>query len=682
MAGINVLASDNPLRDTISEPLLEYPSDRVSIDQQESLVEYCRKALSEKGRLSTELQGFVPRDAQIALSMAIVEAVETKSLCVAEAGTGTGKTFAYLIPCLMSKKKVLISTATKTLQDQLFNKDLPQLLQALGLSVKAHNLKGRGNYLCLHRIMMHNQEGRFTEPQIAKEIAHIASKLPKIKTGDRGELPEIAENSPVWPYATSQIDNCLGAECSFYNQCFLVKARRRALESQVVIINHHLFFADSQLKEEGFGELLPGTEVVVFDEAHQLAEIATHFHGSHVSTRQLQDLVQNVLNQSPVLEITASPLLGFIETLKHSIEKLLIEAEAMEERFSWSIIEKKPAWKEPWSVLIQSFNKINEHLPPDEGDEAELKKLKQQLLSIEDILSRFTQPLNKEIVWVERFKRSLIFHLTPLDIAPAFNQLLSKQKAAYIFTSATLTVGADFSCFLHSLGLQHARTLQLASPFNYAKQALLYLPRDLPDPKHPTYYTALLRQVLPVIDALQGRCFFLFTSHKALKEVAQLLGNTLKYPLLIQGEEAKPILLKRFKQLGNAVLLGTATFWEGVDVKGEALAGVIIDKLPFASPYDPVVQGKLAHFQTQGISGFAHYSLPGAILALKQGVGRLIRDYEDYGVLVIADPRLTARGYGRDIFASLPPLVKTREEQKVLAFIKQFSKEKNEIISD
>ncbi|MBA2657956.1 MAG: ATP-dependent DNA helicase [Tatlockia sp.] len=652
------------------------------VEPVDDVVGHCQRVLSAKGRLATAIPGFVARPGQIELSSAIALAIVEKSTLVAEAGTGTGKTYAYLLPCLLSGKKALISTATKTLQDQLVQKDLPMLARALGLSLRVQNLKGRANYLCRHRIKLYAEEGRFASPNSAHEILHIREKLPQLMEGERVELPEISEDSPVWPYVTSTVDNCLGGECEQYQHCFLVKARKRALEADLVVINHHLFFADSRLKEDGFGELLPGVDMVVFDEAHQLAEIAVNFHGKRLSTRQLRDLMDDLLREWPVLDLANQPLKQLSIKTDKVIDHLFLGLSSREERIAWDEALQSKAFTIAWTELESLLDELLNCLYAAEVNEnPNLSRCLKRLEELRELGLSFKEKDKLQIRWVEQFKQSLIFHATPLDIAESFSSFLAKQESAFVFTSATLTMSSSFDCFIKPLGLTTAKTLSLASPFDYQQQALLYLPRDLPDPRNARYYDCLVEKALPIIKACGGRCFFLFTSHRALKLVAQLLANTLNYPLLIQGEEAKPILLARFRQLGNAVLLGTATFWEGVDVKGEALSCVIIDKLPFANPVDPVVRGKMSYLKSLGLSGFDELSLPNAVLALKQGVGRLIRDASDRGVLMIADPRLTSRDYGRQIFASLPSLPKTRDEKKVLTFIDNLAL-KNEPLSN
>lgn len=614
------------------------------------------------------------RAPQSDLAEAIAQAIDDKSILVAEAGTGTGKTFAYLLPCLLSGKKALISTATKTLQDQLYQKDLPTLVRALGLSTRIQNLKGRANYICQHRVELHAEEGHFQSPQCAHEVAHVRSKLSQMTLGDRSELPELSEDSPVWPYVTSTVDNCLGAECPNYEDCFLVKARKRALTADVVVINHHLFFADSRLKDEGFGELLPGVDVVIFDEAHQLAEIATHFNGDRIGTRQFRDLVDDVIREWPAIDLANQPLKALSFKADKLMDELVTHVSAFDERSSWEELKRNKTFMGIWDTWLSLQSELLECFDAEAiAEKPGLMRCKERLEEFSAVLQLFTQAQNDKIRWLERFKHTLVFHATPYTVAEPFSQLLKRQSCTYVFTSATLTMADSFECFCNPLGLDEAKTLLLPSPFDFQEQALLYLPRGLPDPKNQNYYDLLLKRVIPIIEELGGRCFFLFTSHKALKQVAQMMDGVLNYPILIQGTEAKPILLERFRQLGNAVLLGTATFWEGVDVKGEALSCVIIDKLPFSSPVDPVTRGRMAYLKEKGLSGFDELSLPNAVIALKQGVGRLIRDNTDKGILVIADPRLTGREYGRRILASLPKLPKTRDEQKVLKFINELA---------
>lgn len=635
--------------------------------------EACQSLFSSSGRLTRALPGFVARAAQVEMAVAVADTIERHQTLVVEAGTGTGKTYAYLVPSLLSRKRIILSTATKTLQDQLVQKDLPTLIRALGLSVRVQNLKGRANYVCRYRTQLCADEGRFVSAKLAHELINVFEALPRLNSGERGELPHIPEDSPVWPYVTSTTENCLGGDCPSYQECFLVKARRRAMESDVVVINHHLFFADSKLKDEGFGEILPNAQVVIFDEAHQLADIAANFSGERGSTRQVRDLMDDLLREWPPLALANQPLQEKSLNLDRIIDALQLAFPQGEDKLLWEQLGRQSPFMTCWHTMVEFLLELSQEFEPI-GHEltSGLTRCQERLQSLIKSLQHYTTaPLSGTIQWVERFKHSLAWHITPIGVHESFQSHLNREKQAYIFTSATLAVAGKFQSFTEQLGLLDANTLCLESPFDFKTQAMLYLPRGIPDPKNADYYDHLIQKVLPVINACGGRTFLLFTSYRGLNYVASKLRGHLKYPLLVQGEESKRILLERFREAGNAVLLGTATFWEGVDVKGEALSCVIIDKLPFASPMDPIIQGKMAHYERQGMSSFHALSLPEAIIALKQGVGRLIRDSADTGVLVIVDPRLTSRDYGRDIFESLPKLPKTRCSKKVLDFINQ-----------
>ncbi len=627
------------------------------------------RLFSTGGRLSTAIPEFVVRPQQAELAEAIANAIQQQTTLVVEAGTGTGKTFAYLAPCLLSGKKVVISTATKTLQDQLVYKDLPGLIQALGLSTRVQNLKGRNNYICRYRTQLFAEQGRLQSASCAQDIAYVREKLPQLTHGERSELPDLAEDSAAWPFVTSTVDNCLGHSCDYHQKCFLTQARKKAIEAELVVINHHVYFADSRLKEEGFGELLPTVSVVVFDEAHQLPDIATDFQGTQFGTRQIRELFDDVLREWPILDLVNYPFKLMSIELDKLFDELLMQCR--EDRQTWETTLSSATFASAWAACVAFLERWMDLISPQATDTPGLARCKTRCTALWNLVNAFCTASSKMIRWVEKFKRSVVFHQTPLDSAAYCQSLFAQNNSAYIFTSATLTASNSFASFTKPMGLIDPKLLQLPSPFDFQQQALLYLPRGLPDPKYNHYHDALLTKALPVIEACGGRCFFLFTSHRALHYVAQQLRQRLALPLLVQGEEAKPILLARFRELGNAVLLGTATFWEGVDVKGELLSCVIIDKIPFSSPKDPVMQGKLNYWQSQGLSGFDDISLPAAVLALKQGVGRLIRDVTDRGVLMIADPRLTGRGYGETIFASLPPMRKTRQEETVLAFIQR-----------
>lgn len=642
----------------------------ISASSQTEVSPFYQTLFAAGGRLSAAIPEFSPRSQQRDLAQAIDTAIAQQQTLVIEAGTGTGKTFAYLIPSLISGKKIVVSTATKTLQDQLVNKDLPLLIRALGLATQVQNLKGRSNYICRHRTQLYAEEGQLQSQACAQDIAYVREKLSQLVHGERSELPHLREDSLAWPYVTSTTENCLGRACEDYDECFLMRARKRAINADVVVINHHIFFADSRLKEEGFGELLPQASAVIFDEAHQLSEIALGFYTTQFGTRQTRELFDDMLRVWPVLDLVNYPWKQWSVVLDQLLDRLWLTIP--EGSHAWQMIYKNPSFQHAWTEFIAFMARWVEAMPPIQAqDEPELMQCKMRLITLYTVIQQFQTVNAQQIPWIEKFKRSIVFHHTPFDIAPEFKSLLARYACAYIFTSATLTLANSFTCFTKPLGLENPLTLQFPSPFDFMVQSLLYLPRGLPDPNDLRYYEVLLHKVLPVMMACGGRCFFLFTSHHALQDMAKRLRPHVSFPLLVQGEEAKPILLTRFRELGNAVLLGTSTFWEGVDVKGEALSCVIIDKIPFLNPKDPVLQGKAKFYQQQGLSGFAELSLPAAVLALKQGVGRLIRDVSDRGVLMLADPRLTGRDYGKHIFASLPPMRKTRNEQTVLEFIER-----------
>lgn len=645
-----------------------------------TLTALCEKLFSEQGDFKSSLKDYEQRDAQKILALAIADTMKNKDVLTAEAGTGTGKTFAYLAPALLSGQKTIISTATKTLQDQLFSHDIPILKKILGVASHVVNLKGRNNYVCRYRTKLYATQGSFNEPEVLHDVLFIHDALPRLRVGDKGELPNIREESGAWYYTTATHDNCLGGGCPDYEDCFLVKARKRAMKADVVVINHHLFFADTRLKDEGFGELLPGADVVIFDEAHQLPDVASQFYSVHLSTRQCEQWMNDCVTAWPLarkndeLSVLADSLHDLFNKM-HEATGVSGQKQMFEEaRRNPSFHEVIQLWDEWFSAMKACLNLkgLEEQSP--------LTVLSDELTTMHETLLR-TKNNASEIHWVEYFKSSMVIHCTPMDIAELFQTLMKRHHAAYIFTSATLTVEHSFETFLAALGMLHSKTLQLSSPFDYKNQALLYLPRGLPDPLDKTYHDCFIKAAIPVIEALEGRTFLLFTSHQALNYVASKIKLMINLPILVQGEESKTVLIQRFKKHGNAVLLGTYTFWEGVDVKGHALSCVIIDKLPFESPTDPVISGKMTYFKQQGRSGFDELLLPNAIVALKQGMGRLIRDMRDKGIFVLMDPRLLSRSYGKTVFSSLPDMSKTRTFSTVNRFIEErlFSHETTDI---
>ena len=626
--------------------------------------------LGPDGPLARQVPGFAPRPQQQAMAAAVEAILEDGGTLIVEAGTGTGKTFAYLAPALRSGARIIISTGTRHLQDQIYHQDLPVVRRSLKIPVQVALLKGRGNYLCLYRLHAAEQEGRLPAREQVAELRRVRRWAKRTRRGDIAELSDVPESSPLWPRVTSTVDNCLGQDCPHFDDCFLVKARREALAADVLVINHHLFCADLALKETGFAELLPGAEAVILDEAHQLPEIATHFFGRSLSGRQLSELARDTIVEQARDAADFPELRQRAEALEPVVLALRQALGATERRALWREIADQPAVRGAVGQATEALERLREALK----EAAQRGKgLENCARRVEDLAQRLAAVTGEEISpdnarWFETYGRGFTLNLTPLDIAPTFRARLAAQSGAWIFTSATLAVGEGFEHFAARLGLEDYAALRLDSPFDFARHTLLYHPPGLPDPGSPSYTMALLDAALPVLEASRGRAFLLFTSHRALREAGERLAGRLDYPLLVQGAAPKAVLLREFRALGNAVLLGTASFWEGVDVRGEALSCVIIDRLPFAAPGDPVLQSRIESLRQRGEDPFLQYQLPQAVIALKQGVGRLIRDVTDRGVLMLCDPRLLSKSYGRVFLDSLPPMPRTRKLERVQAF--------------
>lgn len=625
--------------------------------------------LGAKGPLANVVPGYAPRAQQRIMAEAVARALENDEILIAEAGTGTGKTFAYLAPALLSGKRVIISTGTRNLQDQLYHKDLPVVRKALGVPARTALLKGRANYLCLYRLATTEASGRFRGGQQAAEFQRIRTWAGRTQHGDIAEIDNVPEASPLWSQVTSTADNCLGSTCPHLQDCHVLKARRRALEADVLVINHHLFFADMVVKEDGFSELLPGADAFILDEAHQLPEVGGHFFGLSLTSRQLRELagdtVAEQLGDAPDFVAVRERA----ERLDKTVADLRLALGGAPRRAPWAEVADCTEVCSAIEELAEALKLLNESLK----EAAERGKgLANCLRRGEELGERLECLLGfggeDHVRWFETHIRSFSLNLTPLEIAPALRARMASYQSAWVFTSATLAVGDRFEHFAGRLGLDDARTLRLESPFNFARNALLYHPTGLPDPASPNYTQAMIEAALPVLAASRGRAFLLFTSYRALHEAATSLQGRIAFPLLLQGSLPKGELLARFRALGNAVLLGTASFWEGVDVRGEALSCVVIDKLPFASPGDPVLQARIEAIRRRGGNPFLEYQLPHAIISLKQGVGRLIRDVHDRGVLMLCDPRLLSKSYGRLFLDSLPTMMRTRCLERVQHF--------------
>jgi len=619
--------------------------------------------------LARFLPGFSPREGQAAMASAVAAAIASGENLVAEAGTGTGKTLAYLIPALLSGGRVILSTATKTLQDQLFHRDLPVVTSALGRPVRIVQLKGRSNYLCLHRLRA-LEEG-VSDRQLARELNVLQRWSLVTRAGDIAETEAIAEDSAIWPKVTSTQENCLGNKCEFFDRCYVVAARQAAMSAEIVVVNHHLLLADMVLKDEGFGELLPGSDAVVIDEAHQFPEIAQGFFNLSLNSLGLLDLAEDFRAEMLAFAPAAAEPGQLADAMTRAVYDLRLTLPAGATTLDWEAAGA--AFSQQIDAVVACLDGIIDLVDRQNGLETAglLRCRERACAAVEKIENISGADETAGLRWLGLSRRGVTLNYTPIDIAAGLQKLFAAQSRAWIFTSATLAVGDDFNHFEGRMGLVDPARLVIPSPFNYAEAGFLYLPTAMPDPSSPGYTGALLAEIRPLLDASQGRAFLLFTSHRALQEAAELLraDESFQYPLLVQGEAPRSKLLEQFTQMATPVLLGTASFWEGVDIRGDGLVLVVIDKLPFASPGDPLVRTTLEAIAKNGGKPFTDYQLPQAILALKQGVGRLIRDGQDFGVVVLADPRIATKSYGRRFLRSLPPFCQTTDVQQAIDFL-------------
>ena len=635
------------------------------------------------GALARHIHGYRVRTQQIEMAGEVARAIRDCATLVCEAGTGTGKTFAYLIPALLSGGKIIISSGTKTLQDQLFQRDLPLVREALKISLTTALLKGRANYVCHHHLERNLGEARLGSRDDAVHLQRIKHFARSSARGDRSELADVPEDAPAWAYATSTRENCLGSKCSRYDECFVMAARREALTADVVVVNHHLFLADLVLKDEGMAELLPACNTVVFDEAHQLPQTATLFFGESLSTGQLIELARDMQIEAATTARDVPALSALAPRLERAARDLRLCVSESNARIAARALRSRADFQSALTSIGSCLAESKLALEALAERSEELERLAWRADDLGARLSRWREEGMErsaknggELVrWAEVYSHALQLHATPLSVAEVFRKELDGRPRAWIFTSATLAVSGDFSLYCGELGLAEARTRCWDSPFDYARQALLYVPRDLAEPNSPEHTRAVVERALPVIRAGGGGAFLLFTTLRGMRLAYELLREAfardqLTYPLLQQGEGSRSEILARFRRLGNAVLVASASFWEGVDVRGEALSLVVIDKLPFAPPDDPVLQARLEQIDKSGRNPFMVYQLPQAVIALKQGAGRLIRDEDDRGVLMICDRRLFSKAYGRRIIPSLPPMRLTRELEDVLAFFR------------
>lgn len=627
--------------------------------------------LGAEGPFAREVPGFVPREVQQVMARAVAEAIADRHALIAEAGTGTGKTFAYLVPAMISGKRVIISTGTKALQDQLFHRDLPRVRSVLGAPLSAALLKGRANYLCLHRLEQTRTEGHFSNREQVSQLQAIHAWSKATKSGDRAELAELPEDSPLWPRVTSTTENCLGSDCPFFNDCFVVKARRAAQEADIVVVNHHLLFADLAIRQEGFGEILPGAHAFILDEAHQVPELAGQFFSITLTARQLTELATDTLAECASVSGALATLQPLIEAITPAVRRLRLALDRFPAKAAFVVIERDAEVERGLEDVRIALDELASALDVHAERSRGLAAVHERAMAMSARLTHLCDGSARDSVhWYELSAHGFALHATPLDLSQPLRELREQSHAAWIFTSATLSIAGRFDHFARQLGLHDPRSVCLDSPFDYARQALAYLPKGLPEPSARDYTEKMIEAVLPVLEASAGRAFLLFTSHRALRLAAELLAGRVTYPLFVQGSAPRHQLLSGFRESGNGVLLGAASFWEGVDVAGEALSVVVIDKLPFAAPDDPVLVARLEVLRESGLNPFVEWQIPNAVIALKQGAGRLIRDINDRGVLVLCDPRLTSKGYGRIFLASLPPMPRSADVEDVRVFFR------------
>ena len=637
---------------------------------------------SGEGPLGRVISGYRPRAQQLEMSRSLAEALESRGRLVAEAGTGTGKTLAYLVPAILFGGKVIVSTGTKTLQDQLFHRDIPAVREALARPVTIALLKGRANYVCPYHLERNLSDARLRSREEALHLQAIARFAAYSDSGDRMACSDVPEDAAAWSWATSTRDNCLGGDCPHHKACFVLKARKKALEADVVVVNHHLFFADVWLKDEGAGELLPASNAVIFDEAHQLPATASLFFGETITTGMLVDLCRDTRVEASVSAPDFPDLPKVAGELETAAREVRLGLGPNPVRLPAGRAVERREFLASLEVMTAHLAKLDALLESQAERSDELAKLHARCREAADRLEKWLSPDAASSIgivrWLESATHSVLFHATPLNAGELFARQIEGDPRAWIFTSATLSVRGDFSHYLHEIGLdgldEGASTAVWDSPFDYPNQAMLYVPDSMPDPNTPGYTEAVVEAAWPLLEASGGRAFLLFTSLRAMNEAHRILTTRMaetgvNYPILLQGEKSRSELLDEFRVLGNAVLLGSQSFWEGVDVAGEALSLVVIDRLPFQPPDDPVLAARVDALKRAGKNPFYDYQLPHAVISLKQGAGRLIRRETDRGVLMICDPRLVEKPYGRRIWQSLPPMRRSRNLEEARAFL-------------
>lgn len=627
------------------------------------------------GRLASVFPSYEERISQQQLCLAIAETITNGGILLAEAGTGTGKTVAYLVPAIAAGKRVVISTGTKNLQDQLVEKDIPLVAEALGRDVNVALMKGRGNYLCRLRFASFQTSGQFQKMDEIPLFRIVEDWSQETVTGDRAEIDGLPDSVHFWREIAATSENCIGQKCAEYQRCFVTEMRKRGAEADIIVVNHHLLVADLAIRENDYGEVIPAYDVLILDEAHTLEAAATQHFGAQVSWNRTEELCRDVERELAAARMNSPEVLAEVANLRNRAErffKLLSREAGRRLRAKWvtSALEQDAS---AFALRLEGLKTALAVLPdrPEplralEGRAMELRDHLLFILKAED---------HTHVYFAEARGRNVSLRATPIDVSRILKEKLFDQLFGAVLTSATLTVDKNFTYIRSRLGIEgeHTADLALESPFDYSKQAVLYLPPGVPDPREGGFIDRAVDEIAQIVEITRGRAFVLFTSYANLQAAAERLASRIPYPILVQGEESRARLLQLFKKKKNPVLLATSSFWQGVDVAGDQLSAVIIDKLPFASPGEPVVAARIERINAQGGNAFSDYQVPEAVLMLKQGLGRLIRTASDRGILAILDSRLTTKGYGKRFLGSLPPARQVSTMEQVREFFEAAS---------
>jgi ATP-dependent DNA helicase DinG len=636
-----------------------------------TLREVVSEAFSDAGALARAVEGYEPRAGQRAMAEAVASVIESGGTLLVEAGTGTGKTLAYLIPAILSGRRVLVSTGTKNLQEQIFFKDLPALRRALDVPFTATLMKGRSNYLCLHRF----EQYKMTEAPDAFLLPMIEAWAKQTETGDRAEVHDLPEDLPLWKELTASAETCLGAECPQFDACFITRMRQRAAESDVVIVNHHLLCADASVRQSAYGEVIPSCPTLVVDEAHQLEDVATQYFGVAVSSYRIDDLVRDgekvtgveIARDLERVSDRGHMFFAGLQLAPRKEDRARYSAESIAEYFpdGMMLVGALDGLEATLALALKRASEPGAASEPNEDAEALMRRAGE----LRDDLKFLLRASDPDFVYyLEMRGRGVFLRAAPIDVSRIVQDALFNRMRATVLTSATLAVEGSFEYVRGRLGIKQPDELRVASEFDYARQALLYLPRRMPPPRSPKFAESAAREVIDILKRTEGRAFVLFTSYSVLRTVQPFVEMALPFPIFVQGTLPRSALIEQFRRTSNAVLLATASFWQGVDVVGEALSCVIIDKLPFASPSEPVTAARIEAITSRGGDAFGEYQVPLAILTLQQGLGRLIRHRHDRGILAVLDPRLRTMGYGRRFLDSLPPAPVTSDLRDIDQF--------------